>query len=455
MHQLVGERIVVLDGAMGTLIQGRGLGEADFRGERFADHPRDLRGANEVLNLTQPQVIRQIHDEYLAAGADIITTNTFNGTAISMADYALEPYAEEINHAAATLARAAADEQTRRTPDRLRFVAGSLGPTNKTASISPDVNDSGARNVTWEQLVDAYSTAARGLISGGVDILLIETIYDTLNGKAAIFAVESLFEELGRRLPVIVSGTITDLSGRTLSGQTVAAFWNSVRHARPFAVGLNCALGAELLRPYVAELAHIADVPVVTYPNAGLPNAFGAYDEQPAQTSALLGEMGREGLLNLVGSCCGTTPDHTRAIVAAVEGMPPRVVPTIEPRTRLAGLEPLDIGPDSLFVNVGERTNVTGSRAFARLIKENRFDEAVAIARQQVDNGAQMIDINMDEALLDSPRAMARFLDLIAVGAGHRQGALHARLVALGGDRGRPEARAGQARRQLVVAQGR
>ncbi len=415
MHHLLSERIVVLDGAMGTLIQQRGLDEADFRGERFADHSRDLRGANEILNLTQPQVIRQIHDEYLAAGADVITTNTFNGTAISMADYALEPYAEEINHAAATLARAAADEQTMRTPDRPRFVAGSLGPTNKTASISPDVNDSGARNVTWEQLVDAYSTAARGLISGGVDILLIETIYDTLNGKAAIFAVESLFEELGRRLPVIVSGTITDLSGRTLSGQTVAAFWNSVRHARPFAVGLNCALGAELLRPYVAELARIADVPVVTYPNAGLPNAFGAYDEQPPQTSALLGEMAREGLLNLVGSCCGTTPDHTRAIVAAVEGLPPRVVPTIEPRTRLAGLEPLDIGPDSLFVNVGERTNVTGSRAFARLIKENRYDDAVAIARQQVENGAQMIDINMDEALLDSEAAMARFLDLIAV----------------------------------------
>ncbi len=415
MHHLLRERIAVLDGAMGTFIQQHGLSEADFRGERFKDHARDLRGANEVLNLTRPKLIRQIHDEYLAAGADVITTNTFNGTAISMAEYALEPYVEEINRAAATLARAAADEQTAKTPDRPRFVAGSLGPTNKTASISPDVNDPGARNVTWAQLVEAYATAARGLVKGGVDILMIETIFDTLNAKAAIFAVESLFEELGTRLPVIVSGTITDQSGRTLSGQTVEAFWNSVRHARPFAVGLNCALGADMLRPYVAELARIADVPVITFPNAGLPNAFGGYDEQPAETSSLLAEMAREGLLNLVGSCCGTTPDHTRAIAQAVAGTTPRVIPTIEPKTRLAGLEPLDIGPDSLFVNVGERTNVTGSRAFARLIRENRYDDAVAIARQQVEAGAQMIDLNMDEGLLDSPRAMGRFLDLIAV----------------------------------------
>ena len=414
LPQLLRERILVLDGAMGTLIQAHQLSEADFRGDRFRDHPRDLRGANEALNLVRPDVIAGIHARYLEAGADIISTNTFNATRISMADYALHPVVEEINRTAAEIARRAADEATQVTPDKPRFVAGSLGPTNKTASISPDVNDSGARNVTWDELVVAYHEAARGLVAGGVDILLIETIFDTLNGKAAIFAVEKLFEELGFRLPVIVSGTITDQSGRTLSGQTVGAFWNSVRHARPLAVGLNCALGARMLRPYVAELARLADVPVVTYPNAGLPNAFGGYDEQPPETSGVLGQLAREGALNLVGGCCGTTPEHTRAIAAAVAGLPPRVMPEIEPRTRLAGLEPLDIGPDSLFANIGERTNVTGSRAFARLIKESRFDEAVAIARQQVDAGAQMLDVNMDEALLDSEAAMARFLNLIA-----------------------------------------
>jgi 5-methyltetrahydrofolate--homocysteine methyltransferase len=414
LKDLMRRRILVLDGAMGTLIQRHELTETDFRGERFAAHPRDLKGANEALNLTQPGIIRGIHDAYLEAGADIITTNTFNGTAVSLAEYGLENDVEEINRTAASIARAAADAETASTPDKPRFVAGSLGPTTKTASLSPDVNDPGARNVTWDELVSAYMTAARGLVTGGADILLIETIFDTLNGKAAIFAVETLFDELGARLPVIVSGTITDQSGRTLSGQTVGAFWNSVRHARPFAIGLNCALGAAMLRPYVAELARIADVPVITYPNAGLPNAFGGYDEQPPETSSQLGRMAREGALNLVGSCCGTTPDHTRAIVAAVADLPPRVIPTVEPRTRLAGLEPLDVGPDSLFVNVGERTNVTGSRAFARLIKEGSYDEAVAIARQQVDNGAQMIDINMDEALLDSQAAMGRLLNLIA-----------------------------------------
>ena len=414
LRGLMRERILVLDGAMGTLIQRHELSEADFRGELFASHHRDLKGSNEALNLTQPQIVRGIHDAYLDAGADIITTNTFNGTAVSLADYGLERHAEEINRAAASLARAAADSATALTPDKPRFVAGSLGPTTKTASISPDVNDPGARSVTWDELVTAYTTAARGLVEGGVDILLIETIFDTLNGKAAIFAVESLFDELGTRLPVIVSGTITDQSGRTLSGQTVGAFWNSVRHARPFAIGLNCALGAQMLRPYVAELARIADVPVITYPNAGLPNAFGGYDEQPPETSSQLARLAREGALNLVGSCCGTTPDHTRAIVAAIAGLPPREIPIVEPATRLAGLEPLDIRPDSLFVNVGERTNVTGSRAFARLIKDERYDEAVAIARQQVDSGAQMIDINMDEGMLDSVAAMARFLNLIA-----------------------------------------
>ncbi|MEX2548321.1 MAG: methionine synthase, partial [Chloroflexota bacterium] len=411
---LLRERILVLDGAMGTMIQRHELDEAAFRGERFADHPSDLRGANDLLVLTRPDVIREIHAAYLDAGADIIETNTFNANAVSMADYGLQAHSEEMNRAAATIAREAADAATQKNPAKPRFVAGALGPTTKTLSLSPDVNDPGARGVTWDQLVSAYTDAARGLVAGGADILLIETIFDTLNGKAAIFAVESLFEELGLRLPLMISGTITDQSGRTLSGQTVAAFWNSVRHARPFSVGLNCALGARMLRPYVAELARIADVPVSAYPNAGLPNAFGGYDEEPPETSGVLGQLAREGAINLVGGCCGTTPDHVRAIAQAVEGLLPRQVPEIEPRTRLSGLEPLDIGPDSLFVNVGERTNVTGSRAFARLIKEDRLGDAVEVARQQVESGAQMIDVNMDEALLDSQAAMARFLDLVA-----------------------------------------
>ena len=412
---LLRERILVLDGAMGTLIQTHGLDEAGFRGERFASHPRDLRGSNEVLNLVRPDIVRSIHAAYLDAGADVISTNTFNGNRMSLADYALEPYVEEINRTAAAIARQTADEATAKDPSRPRFVAGSLGPTNKSASISPDVNDPGARNVTWDELVEAYLESARGLVAGGADILLIETIFDTLNGKAAIFALETLFDELGFRLPVIVSGTITDQSGRTLTGQTVGAFWDSVRHVRPLAIGLNCALGARMLRPYVAELARIADVPVVTYPNAGLPDGFGGFHDDLPETAAVLGQLAAEGGLNLVGSCCGTTPEHTRAIAAAVAGVAPRAIPTVEPRTRLAGLEPLDIGPDSLFANVGERTNVTGSRAFARLIKDGRLEDAVAVARQQVDAGAQLIDINMDEALLDSEATMARYLDLIAV----------------------------------------
>jgi 5-methyltetrahydrofolate--homocysteine methyltransferase len=414
LNSILRERILVLDGAMGTMIQRHQLSEEQFRGDRFKDHTHDLRGANDVLSLTQPNVIREIHAAYIDAGADIIETNTFNATAISMADYALEPVVEEMNRASAAIAREAADAATAKDPAKPRFVAGSLGPTSKTLSLSPDVNDPGARNVTWDALVAAYHEAARGLVAGGADILLIETIFDTLNGKAAIFAVESLFEELGFRVPLMVSGTITDQSGRTLSGQTVGAFWNSVRHARPFAVGLNCALGARMLRPYVAELARIADVPVSAYPNAGLPNAFGGYDEEPPETSGVLGQLAREGAINLVGGCCGTTPDHVRAIAQVVAGLAPRQIPQVEPRTRLSGLEPLDIGPDSLFVNVGERANVTGSRAFARMIKEDRFADAVEVARQQVESGAQMIDVNMDEALLDSQAAMATFLDLIA-----------------------------------------
>jgi len=415
------ERILVLDGAMGTMLQGYGLTEADFRGQRFTDHPSDLGGANDLLSLTRPDVVREIHARYLAAGADIITTNTFNATRIAMADYALEPYVEEMNRDAARLARQAADEAEAADPGseaglatRPRWVAGSLGPTNRTASLSPDVNDPGARSVDFEALAEAYHEAARGLVAGGADLIVIETVYDTLNAKAAIFALETLWDELGFRLPLIISGTITDLSGRTLSGQTVAAFWNSVRHARPLAVGLNCALGGKQLRPYAQDLAGLADTFLSLYPNAGLPNAFGGYDETPEDTSSVLGDLAADGVLNIVGGCCGTGPDHVAAIAAAVRDLAPRQVPLVERRTRLAGLEPLDIGPASLFVNVGERTNVTGSRKFARLILEDRYGEAVEVARQQVESGAQVLDINMDEGLLDSEAAMTRFVRLLA-----------------------------------------
>ncbi len=409
------ERILVLDGAMGTMLQRYGLSEADFRGQRFADHPRDLRGANDLLCLTQPDIVREVHDRYLAAGADIITTNTFNANRISLGDYALEPVVEELNQDAATLARQAADAAQAADGDgRTRWVAGSLGPTTRTASLSPDVNDPGARNVDFEGLASAYLESARGLVAGGVDLLVIETVFDTLNAKAAIFAVQTLWDELGFRLPLIVSGTITDLSGRTLSGQTVGAFWNSIRHARPLAVGLNCALGGKQLRPYAQELSSLADTYLSLYPNAGLPNAFGGYDETPEDTSSVLGGLADEGVLNIVGGCCGTDPSHIAAIAAAVHGLPPRQVPTVAPRTRLAGLEAFDIGPDSLFVNVGERTNVTGSRRFARLIRDGRYAEAVEVARQQVESGAQVLDINMDEGLLDSEAAMTRFVRLLA-----------------------------------------
>ncbi len=399
---------------MGTMIQTHDWTRTRSAATRFRDHPHDLKGANDLLVLTQPDIIRGIHAEYLAAGADIVSTDTFNANRISMADYALEPWAGEMNEAAARIARQAADAAEAADPSRPRFVAGSLGPTNRTASLSPDVNDPGARNVTWEELRVAYHEAAAGLVAGGADILLIETIFDTLNAKAAIFAVEGLFDEMGFRLPVVISGTITDASGRTLSGQTVSAFWDSVRHARPLAVGLNCALGARQLRPYLQELSGIADTFVSGYPNAGLPNAFGGYDEQPPETAGILSELVEAGALNLVGGCCGTTPAHIRAIAEAVRGKAPRRVPDIPHRTHLSGLESLEIGPESLFVNVGERTNVTGSRRFARLILDGRHAEAVEVARQQVDAGAQAIDINMDEALLDSEAAMTRFLDLIA-----------------------------------------
>ena len=416
LKQLLAQRILVLDGAMGTMIQARRLTEADFRGKRFVHHPVDLSGNNDLLSITCPEVIKDIHLRYLAAGADIITTNTFNSNAPSQSDYHLQSLAGELNLAAARLAREAADAVMHTQPGRQCYVAGVLGPTSKTASISPDVNDPSCRNITFDQLVAAYDEALSGLIEGGVDLLLIETVFDTLNAKAAIFAIESRFEIEAKRIPLIISGTITDQSGRTLSGQTPEGFWNSVRHARPLAVGLNCALGAELMRPYVAELARVADTFICAHPNAGLPNPLSdtGYDETPECTSAFLGEFARAGIVNIVGGCCGTTPEHLAHIARAVKGVAPRIPPYVEPRLRLSGLEPLNIGADSLFVNVGERTNVAGSKAFARMILAEDFAAGLAVARQQVENGAQVIDINMDEAMLDSHAAMVKFLHLIA-----------------------------------------
>ncbi|HET6666100.1 MAG TPA: methionine synthase, partial [Intrasporangium sp.] len=381
---------------------------------RFADWPTDLQGNNDLLTLTQPDLIARIHRGYLDAGADIIETNTFNATAISLGDYQMSELAHELNLEAARLARREADAMTERTPDRPRWVAGAMGPTTRTASISPDVNDPGARNVTFDQLVAAYADAARGLVEGGADLLVIETIFDTLNAKAAIFAVERIFEDFGRRWPVIVSGTITDASGRTLSGQVTEAFWHSVRHVRPLAVGLNCALGAKELRPYISEMARVADCFVSCYPNAGLPNAFGEYDEVPEETAAIIGEFAASGLVNLVGGCCGTTAEHIAAIAEAVDGKPQREVAPIAPAMRLAGLEPFTITEDSLFVNVGERTNITGSARFRTLIKDGDYDTALSVAAQQVENGAQVIDVNMDEGMIDGVAAMDRFLRLVA-----------------------------------------
>ncbi|MCB1669809.1 MAG: methionine synthase, partial [Pseudomonadales bacterium] len=414
LHDALNQRILVLDGAMGTLIQAHKLAESDFRGLRFKDHPIDLAGNNDLLTLTQSEIIFHIHRQYLESGADIIETNTFNSTSSSQADYQLEALVYELNYEAAKLARRCCDEFTGDNPDRPRFVAGVVGPTSKTASISPDVNDPGLRNTSFDRLVDDYRNAVTGLIDGGVDLILIETVFDTLNAKAAIFAVQSCFQEQGRELPIMISGTITDASGRTLSGQTVEAFCNSVAHARPLSIGFNCALGAEQLRPYVEEASGLLPCLVSTHPNAGLPNEMGEYDQTPEQMAAIIGEFARQGFLNIVGGCCGTTPEHIRAIVDTVSAYPPRQVPAIEPRCRLSGLEALNIGPDSLFVNVGERTNVTGSARFARLIREGDFDTALDVARDQVEAGAQIIDINMDEGMLDSREAMERFLRLVA-----------------------------------------
>ena len=421
LRALLKERILILDGAMGTMIQQYKLTEADYRGERFKDFtgPEGVRelfvkGNNELLSLTQPHIIQEIHEQYLAAGADLIETNTFGSTTVAQDDYHMAHLAYEMNVAAAKIARAACDKYS--TADKPRFVAGALGPTPKTASISPDVNDPAARNVTFDQLVAAYLEQTRGLVAGGADVLLVETIFDTLNCKAALFAIDQYFEESGTRLPIMISGTVTDASGRILSGQTVPAFWNSVRHAKPLTIGLNCALGATLMRPYAEELSKIADTFVCIYPNAGLPNPMSdtGFDELPADTSALLKEFAESGFINIAGGCCGTTPPHIKAIAELLKPITPRQIPAITNCMRLSGLEPFTIDQDSLFVNVGERTNVTGSKAFARLILNEQYDEALAVARQQVENGAQVIDINMDEAMLDSLAAMTRFLNLIA-----------------------------------------
>ncbi|HCB44268.1 MAG TPA: methionine synthase, partial [Pseudomonas sp.] len=408
------QRILILDGGMGTMIQSYKLEEADYRGERFADWPSDVKGNNDLLQLTQTDALSAIQKAYLDAGADIIETNTFNATRISQADYGMQALSYELNVAGARIARQVCDAKTAETPDRPRFVAGVLGPTSRTCSISPDVNDPGYRNVTFDELVENYIESTRGLIEGGADLILIETIFDTLNAKAAIFAVQQVFEDDGIELPIMISGTITDASGRTLSGQTTEAFWNSVRHAKPISIGLNCALGAKDLRPYLEELSNKANTFVSAHPNAGLPNEFGEYDETPEEMAAVIDDFARAGFLNIVGGCCGSTPAHIRAIAETVAKYPPRQIPEIAPACRLSGLEPFTIDRQSLFVNVGERTNITGSAKFARLIREENYTEALEVALQQVEAGAQVIDINMDEGMLDSKAAMVRFLNLIA-----------------------------------------
>ncbi|WP_171480699.1 homocysteine S-methyltransferase family protein, partial [Acinetobacter johnsonii] len=409
LKALLAERILIIDGAMGTMIQRHKLEEEDYRGERFVDWASDLKGNNDLLVLTQPQIIQGIHEAYLDAGADIIETNSFNGTKVSMSDYHMEEFVHEINFEAARLAKAACEKYS--TPDKPRFVAGVLGPTSRTCSISPNVNDPAFRNITFDELKENYIEATHALIEGGADILLIETVFDTLNCKAAIFAVKEVFKQIGHELPLMISGTITDASGRTLTGQTAEAFWNSVRHGDLLSIGFNCALGADAMRPHVKTIADVADTFVSAHPNAGLPNAFGEYDETPEQTAAFIKEFAESGLINITGGCCGTTPDHIRAIYNAVKDIQPRQIPETKPACRLSGLEPFNIDENSLFVNVGERTNVTGSKKFLRLIREEKFAEALEVAQQQVEAGAQIIDINMDEGMLDSQNAMVHFLN--------------------------------------------
>ncbi len=414
LKQQLQQRILIIDGAMGSLIQTYGLDEDGYRGERFADHPYDVKNNNELLNLVRPDIIQAIHHAYLEAGADIIETNTFNANVFSLNEYHLGDLAYEVNREAARIARLAADEMSAKTPDKPRFVAGSLGPLNRTLTLSPDVNDPGYRAVSFDEVVAAYADATRGLIVGGADILLIETIFDTANAKAAIFAIHTLFEELGIELPIMISGTITDVSGRTLSGQTMEAWYTSIRHAEPLIVGMNCSFGPETLRPYITEISNMADTYISFYPNAGLPDGFGGFSDGIDEMTPILRDLAQEGMLNIVGGCCGTTPAFIKAFAQAVEGLAPRQIPAQEKRLRLSGLEPLVITPELNFVNIGERTNVTGSRRFARLIKEEKYDEALSVARQQVENGAQLIDINMDEGMLESEAAMTRFLNLIA-----------------------------------------
>ncbi|GAA3913835.1 methionine synthase [Litoribacillus peritrichatus] len=414
LKQELEKRILVLDGAMGTMIQSYKLEEKDYRGDRFSDFHMEIKGNNDLLSITQPEIIQKIHEAYLESGTDILETNTFNSTQVSQADYDMQEIAKELNRESARVARAAADAYTAKNPDKPRFVAGVLGPTSRTASISPDVNDPSKRNVTFDELAENYREATHGLIEGGADIILIETIFDTLNAKAAVFAVQDVFEELGFDLPIMISGTITDASGRTLSGQTAEAFYNSLAHAKPLSIGFNCALGGDELRPYVEELAAKADCFVSAHPNAGLPNEFGEYDETPEETGNIVAEFATSGFVNIVGGCCGTSPEHIKAIADKVSGIKPRVIPDIPKACRLSGLEPFNITEDSLFVNVGERTNVTGSARFKRLIVEEQFDEALEVARQQVEAGAQIIDINMDEGMLESQDAMVHFLNLIA-----------------------------------------
>jgi 5-methyltetrahydrofolate--homocysteine methyltransferase len=414
LESLLSRRILLMDGAMGTMIQDAGLADHDFHGKRFADHPQALKGNNDILSLTKPELIESIHRAFLEAGADFLETNTFNATSISQQDYGTQSLAREINRESACIARRITDEFAASNPDKPRFVIGALGPTNRTASLSPDVNRPEFRNITFEQLRAAYAEAALGLFEGGCDLLVIETVFDTLNCKAALFGLADTFEQVGCRLPVIVSGTIVDASGRTLSGQTVEAFWHSIRHVDPFAVGLNCALGAREIRPWIQELSRVADCPISLYPNAGLPNELGEYDDTPENMAAVIGEFAAEGLMNIVGGCCGTRPEHIAAMAACVEPCSPRLIPDIKPFCRLSGLEPLTITPELNFLNVGERTNVTGSARFRRLIAEDNYQEALHVALQQVENGAQIIDVNMDEGLLDGPRAMTQFLNLIA-----------------------------------------
>ncbi|MGE5411167.1 MAG: methionine synthase [Clostridiales bacterium] len=408
------KRILVLDGAMGTMIQRHKLQEADFRGERFKDHPSDLKGNSDILCLTQPEIIKNIHKAYYEAGSDIVETNSFSATKISQADYKTEAFVYEINFQAARLAKEAAKEFTEKDPSKPRFVAGALGPTNKTASLSPNVNDPGFRAVTFDELSEAYYEQVRGLVDGGADLLLVETIFDTLNAKAAIFAIEEYFNNNNVSLPVMISGTVVDQSGRTLSGQTTEAFWISVSHTKNLlSIGLNCALGPKQMRPYIQELSRLASCFVSLYPNAGLPNEFGGYDETAQTMAQVLTDYANNGFVNIVGGCCGTTPDHIKAIADTVKSLKPREIPKTEPYLRLSGLEPLVIRPESNFVNIGERTNVTGSKKFARLILSEDYEGALSVARQQVEGGAQVIDINMDEGLLDSEKAMVKFLNLL------------------------------------------